>query len=71
MVDLDAEHEQALNVALNKIDGAWDNDRLIALLSSMSADMQDVAGFGEAELDALLGAKHSVDGESGGGYGLY
>ena len=60
IVNLDVDHEKALNVALNKIEGAWDNDKLQVLLSSLYSDLQDLTGFGEAEIEALCGEKKST-----------
>src|SRR3989338_6360219 len=36
VVDLDPEKEKALNLALNKISGDWDNEKLGALLDELS-----------------------------------
>ena len=35
IVNLSLEHEKALNVALNKISGDWDNEKLSALLEEL------------------------------------
>lgn len=67
VVDLDEAHEQTLNVALNKISGDWDNEKLSALLSGLATDLQELTGFGEADIDALVGAKAAGDASSGGG----
>lgn len=67
VVDVDEEREKVLNVALNKIEGDWDNGRLAALLAELAPDLQELTGFGEADIDALLGSKGLLDGESGGG----
>lgn len=36
IVDLDSVQEKALNLALNKIQGAWDNDKLAALIEELT-----------------------------------
>ena len=61
VVRLDEAHEKALNVALNKIDGAWDNDALAALMRGLDSDMAMLTGFSELDLEALLGEKPTKD----------
>jgi DNA modification methylase len=66
VVDLDDQREKALNVALNKIQGTWDNDKLAVLLSDLEAESFDVTmtGFDAAEVDELLNefySKEAVD----------
>jgi len=50
VVDLDEEKEKALNLALNKIDGEWDFDKLDSLLEGL--DKADIiyTGFTEEEV---------------------
>ncbi|MEI6132424.1 MAG: site-specific DNA-methyltransferase [Bacillota bacterium] len=56
VVELDKEREKALNVALNKVSGAWDNDKLMSLITDLNAISFDVSltGFDAAEIDALF-----------------
>ena len=56
VVDLDEEHEKALNVALNKISGDWDKDKLALLITDLQATDFDVSltGFDQNELDDLF-----------------
>lgn len=56
VVDLDEENEKALNVALNKISGEWDNDKLALLIADLQGADFDVSltGFDQAELDDLF-----------------
>jgi DNA modification methylase len=56
-VDLDKDREKALNIALNKISGDWDEDRLKDLLAELDASSLDpeLTGFDLAEIDELLG----------------
>lgn len=63
IVDLDEQKEKALNVALNKVQGAWDNDKLAALLSDLEANSFDVTmtGFDAAEVDELLNEFYSKE----------
>jgi ParB-like nuclease family protein len=56
-VDMDGHQEAALNIALNKIEGDWDVQRLAGVLSGFEAWSIDptLTGFSEAELTNLLG----------------
>lgn len=56
VVELDAEKEKALNVALNKISGDWDKDKLALLLTDLQGSDFDVSltGFDPEELDDLF-----------------
>ncbi|MBA5728539.1 site-specific DNA-methyltransferase [Fundicoccus sp. Sow4_H7] len=56
LVDLDEDKEKALNVALNKISGDWDKDKLVILISDLEATDFDVSltGFDPDELDDLF-----------------
>ena len=63
VVDLDPMHEKALNIALNKIQGEWDRDKLAALLTEFDGSEFDVTltGFDAAEVDELLNAFYSKE----------
>lgn len=56
VVELSAEKEKALNVALNKINGDWDKDKLALLISDLQGSDFDVSltGFDPAEIDDLF-----------------
>ena len=56
MVDLDKNKEKALNIALNKITGEWDDDKLEELLSELKdTDIDlDITGFSFDEVDNIL-----------------
>lgn len=56
VVDLDPTREKALNIALNKISGAWDMDKLRALFGDLQMSNFDVSltGFDAVELDGLF-----------------
>ena len=56
VVDMDLENEKALNIALNKVSGDWDNDKLILLISDLQGSDFDVSltGFDAFELDDLF-----------------
>lgn len=54
-VDLDEPAEKALNIALNKVSGEWDNTKLSELLEGLQADGYDLLdlGFYDDELSQL------------------
>ena len=56
VVEMDENKEKALNVALNKISGEWDMDKLALLISDLQAEDFDVSltGFDAAEIDDLF-----------------
>lgn len=58
VVDLDNNKEKALNVALNKISGEWDNTLLANLLQDLDRNGYDVTltGFDLAEAQELFGS---------------
>lgn len=54
VVDLPEREEKALNLALNKISGQWDDSKLEELLSELAEQGELVlTGFDESELEAL------------------
>lgn len=56
IVDLDKAKEKALNVALNKISGEWDTEKLEVLLEELKTEDFDVSltGFDSDEVDDIL-----------------
>lgn len=56
IVDMNEEKEKALNVALNKISGDWDKDKLMLLITDLQGEDFDVSltGFDPEELDDLF-----------------
>lgn len=56
VVDMDLENEKALNIALNKVSGDWDKDKLMLLISDLQGADFDVSltGFDPSELDDLF-----------------
>jgi DNA modification methylase len=58
VVELGEEKEKALNIALNKISGDWDKDKLALLISDLQGADFDVSltGFDPTELDDLFKA---------------
>jgi len=61
IVDLDLQREKALNIALNKIQGGWDEAKLSSLMAEFDADAFDVSltGFDADEVDAMLNRFYS------------
>ena len=56
VVDLDKTKEKALNIALNKISGEWDNkklEELLAELKNLDFDL-DITGFSQDELNDIF-----------------
>ena len=45
----------ALNVALNRISGEWDGEKLVGLLRELDNLERGLTGFGEDEIAKLLG----------------
>ena len=56
VVSLSDEKEKALNIALNKISGAWDNEKLALVIADLQGTDFDVSltGFDPEELDDLF-----------------
>src|SRR5574344_2888163 len=56
VVELPEDKEKALNIALNKISGDWDKDKLALLIADLQGADFDVSltGFDPAELDDLF-----------------
>lgn len=56
IVDMGEEKEKALNVALNKISGDWDKNKLMLLITDLQGEDFDVSltGFDPEELDDLF-----------------
>jgi DNA modification methylase len=56
VVELEKEQEKALNIAMNKVSGSWDNDKLVDLITDLNDSAFDVSlsGFDLAEIDALF-----------------
>lgn len=60
VIDVDKEKEKALNIALNKISGDWDKDKLKVLLTELQGvGLAEITGFDIAEL-GMLGVQEEV-----------
>ena len=66
VVDLDDAGEKTLNVALNKIQGAWDSVKLAELLGELSEEgFADLAGFSDKEIEKFAQAADEAIKEAG------
>lgn len=55
VVDVNKNEEKALNIALNKIDGIWDDDKLIEIFENLNnTELIDFTGFSKKEIDNYL-----------------
>lgn len=55
VVDLSLEDEKALNIALNKITGRWDMEKLDQVMEELiDAGMQQFTGFDEKEIEKMM-----------------
>jgi DNA modification methylase len=56
VVEMDEEKEKALNIALNKISGEWDKEKLALLITDLQGADFDISltGFEPAEIDDLF-----------------
>ncbi len=63
VVHLDPQREKALNLALNRIQGGWDETKLAAVMADLDASDFDVSftGFDAEEIDALMNRFYSAD----------
>jgi ParB-like chromosome segregation protein Spo0J len=61
-IDTPKNKEKALNVALNKISGEWDMDRLTVLLGELKTEgLLEITGFDEKEFAALKADLEKVE----------
>lgn len=63
VVDLEPEKEKALNLALNRIQGGWDEGKLAEVMADLDASDFDVSltGFDAEEIDALMNKFYSAE----------
>jgi len=74
VVELDETKEKVANIALNKVQGDWDNEKLTALISDLKGVDFDISltGFDEKELekmfknygDDILGKNSEIEAEN-------
>ena len=65
-VELDDKAEQQLNVALNRIEGMWDYEKLEVLFEELSTEEILRTGFSNCEIDDILKEIDEEDEESSG-----
>ena len=53
-VDLPLKKEKALNLALNRISGQWDNEQLALILKELDKNLQELTGFEPVEIEDLI-----------------
>lgn len=64
VVDLDETQEKQLNIALNKVEGGWDEEKLAELLMELGEDAT-LTGFTQQEIDNLTNDIDSlIDGDT-------
>ena len=70
VLDLDKDREKALNIALNKTGGDWDDEKLKELLGEIDLSGLDatLTGFDEDELKAMIGDVDFEEEASDDGY---
>ena len=66
VVELSVEKEKALNIAMNKVSGEWDKDKLTLLIADLQGADFDVSltGFDAAEIDMLLNSGKDAEEDS-------
>lgn len=68
IIDLDEDDEKLLNIALNKIRGQWDYDKLEEILSGFDYEVATASGFSAEEIAVILANNDDLD-EWGEDYG--
>lgn len=63
VVDIDEDEEKILNVALNKIKGKWDYDKLADLLRDFDYEVAQASGFSADEIALILANNSDIDDE--------
>lgn len=67
VVDMDKTKEKALNIALNKITGEWDFNKLEALLAELHEEMDaSITGFDDSEISQMLDSMKTLDADDDG-----
>lgn len=54
VVDMSEQDEMALNIALNKVEGDWDKDKLKEVIAELEQDKLMFTGFDDDEIDSLM-----------------
>jgi ParB-like chromosome segregation protein Spo0J len=61
VVDIDESEEKILNIALNKIKGKWDYDKLEEILKDFDYDVATASGFSAEELAIMLASDSDLE----------
>lgn len=65
VIDVGEAQEKALNIALNKISGEWDDDKLAEILDELAANADEMlvslTGFSQEELDEFFAQEPDGD----------
>lgn len=61
VVDLNDHDEKLLNVALNKIKGKWDYEKLEEILSEFDYEVASASGFSAEEIAVILASDDDID----------
>src|SRR5699024_10873612 len=63
LVDMDADSEKALNIAMNKVSGEWDEVKLADLIKDLQDSNFDLGktGFDPPEIETLFNKVHSKE----------
>lgn len=64
VVDLDENEEKLLNIALNKIKGQWDYDKLEEILSGFDYEVATLSGFSAEEIAVILANNDDLNDEA-------
>lgn len=62
VVNISEEEEKILNIALNKIKGRWDYDKLGDLLKGFDEEVAAVSGFAAEEIAVMLASNDDLEG---------
>lgn len=60
IVELNEHDEKILNVALNKIKGKWDYDKLAEILKDFDYEIASLSGFAEEEIAVILASNKDL-----------
>ena len=61
VVDLDESDEKILNIALNKIKGKWEYNKLADILRDYDTELATITGFAEDEIAIILANNEDFD----------
>lgn len=71
VVNLDENEEKLLNVALNKIKGQWDFEKLEKILRSFDYEVATASGFAAEEIAVLLADNEELYGDIDDDFGIW